>query len=162
MRPASTARRNLGSNRTRRLERRYVARGSWSPGEHYGYPRMTYDQYSTERTADRAHQAQMGKQANISSGIMAGGQLIGDLTAMTGQLIGAKIQQKGQVELANVQGRWGQKLVKGQAKLTTAQTGLTNAQAILASAMRPTPWALIIGVTGIAGIGLAFVLTRNK
>ena len=161
MKPASTARRNLGSNRTRRLERRYVARGSWRPGEHYGYP-MTFSQYQSERKEERAHEAQMAKQANISSGILAGGQLIGDLTSMTGQLIGLKIQQKGQVELANVQGRWGQKLVKGQAKLATAQTGLANAQAALASAMRPTPWALIIGVTGIVGIGLAFVLTRNK
>ena len=163
--PSSRAKSNLGSNRTRRLERRYVVRGAY-PSE-YGFfspysTQPTYSQWSADQAAMRSHDQAMAKQANISAGIQAGGQLVGDLTAMTGQLFGAKIQAEGAQKLARVQGKWGAKLATKQAKLADSQTGLANAQASLASAMRPTPWALIAGVLGISAIGLAFVLTRNK
>lgn len=157
-----TAQMNSSSNRRRRVERRSVVQRVYSPGEHYGFANMTFSQYQTETKLERAHEQKMGKQANVSSAIMAGGQLVGDLTAMTGQLIGMNIQGKQNAKLANIQGRWGVKVTGAQAKLAGAQAGLTSAQASLAAAMRPTPWALIIGVTGAVGIGLAFVLTRDN
>ena len=160
MRYSPTRQNKRSTNRRRRLERRYVVRSSY-PSE-YGFSDLTFTQYQSEMKAERAHEQAMGKQAAISQGIMAGGQLVGDLTAMTGQLFGMKIQAKGQQDLARVQGKWGAKLAKGQAKLADSQAGLTNAQANLASAMRPTPWALIAGVLGISAIGMAFVLTRKK
>lgn len=162
------AKSNLGSNRTRRLERRYVVRGAY-PSEYGFFPsyspystQPTYSQWSADQAAMRSHDQAMAKQANISTGIQAGSQLIGDLTALTGSLIGMKLQAKGAQDLARVQGKWGAKLATKQARLADSQTGLANAQASLASAMRPTPWALIAGVLGISAIGLAFVLTRNK
>lgn len=159
--PSRAARRNKNtSNRRRRLERRSVV-GSVYPTE-YGFSDLTFSQYQSEMQRSRAHDQAMARQANIGTGIIAGSQLVGDLTAMTGQLIGMKVQAKGQADLARVQGKWGAKLAKGQAKLADAQTGLTSAQASLASAMRPTPWALIAGVLGLSAIGMAFVLTRNK
>ena len=156
-----SVRRNLGTNRRRRLERRGASR-AYPAESAYGFSDLTFSQYQSEMKNERAHEQQMAKQQNIAGGIMAGGQLIGDLTAMTGQLIGMKVQAKGQANLARVQGKWGSKLASKQAKLTDSQTGLTHAQAGLASAMRPTPWALIAAVVGVTAIGLGYVLTRDK